>query len=172
MSSHTTRLLLVAVVYQDEDPVRHSLGIQVPGLAVEVHCGAGSDLSLQAACHVHIFSGSARCHKVVNIRPHTSRYKDQLTKKKPYQHEFRGSSYLVFTGLRTSRPHDCDRLSRQSISKLTQMSVAAVPKIADQRSKLPGSRNTELAYASCFMDCPLLVARKTPATGSKSYFCT
>jgi hypothetical protein len=39
MSSHTTRLLLVAVVYQDEDPVRHSLEIQVPGLAVKVLWG-------------------------------------------------------------------------------------------------------------------------------------
>jgi hypothetical protein len=112
MSSHTTRLLLVAVVYQDEDPVRHALRSQVPGLAVEVHCGADADLSLQAACHVHILSGSARCDKVVNIRPHTSRHKDQLTKEKPYQHELGGSSYLIFTGLRTSRRHDCDRLSR------------------------------------------------------------
>ena len=73
MLSHTTRLLLVAVVYQDEDPVRHPLGIQVPSLAVKVHCGADGDLSLQAACHVHILSRSARCDKrVVNIRPQTS----------------------------------------------------------------------------------------------------
>jgi hypothetical protein len=43
MSTHTTHLL-VAVAYQDEDPVRHPLGIQVPGLIVKVHCGADGDL--------------------------------------------------------------------------------------------------------------------------------
>jgi len=52
------------------------------------------------------------------------------------------------------------------------MSVAAVPKIADQYSKLPSSRNTELAYASCFMDCPLPVALETLAAGGRSYFYT
>lgn len=118
MSSHTPRLLLVAVVYQDEDPVRHSFGIQVPGLVVKVHCGADSDLP--ATC-TSSPAGSVRCDEVVNIRLHTSRHKDQHTEK-PYQHELGGSSYLVFTGLRTSRPHDRDRLSRWSESKPTQVS--------------------------------------------------
>lgn len=80
MSSHTTRLLLVAVVYQDEDLVTHSLGIQVPGLAVKVHCGADGDLSLQAACHVHIRQckmRQSRQHQTSHLTTQESTYEGE-----------------------------------------------------------------------------------------------